>query len=116
MIENFTLMGAGVNQPAEAEEASKGRLGASFMGGSLLTLAGPAPANFAHEVSPHGAHEATTSTARRFVRAINRDGENPPARKNLFTPGPDDEGAYCYRCDHLVLEPCDGWLCPIRVW
>ena len=80
----------------------------------FMGLSRPAPHQFARDVSQDKAHGATTSTARSLDCESSGGGANPPTRKLLFTPGPDDGGAYCYRCDLMVLHPCGGWLCPME--
>lgn len=74
----------------------------------------PAPHQFARDVSHEKAHGATTSTARSLVCESSGGGEIPPTRKLLFTPGPDDGGAYCHRCQRMILRPCTDWLCPME--
>ena len=74
----------------------------------------PAPHQFARDVSQDKAHGAATSTARSLDCENSGGGANPPTRKHLFTPGPDDGGAYCHRCQRMILRPCTDWLCPME--
>ena len=80
----------------------------------FMGLSRPAPHQFARDVSQDKAHGATTSTARSLDCESSGGGANPHTRKVLFTPGPDDDGAYCHRCQRMILRPCTDWLCPME--
>lgn len=83
-----------------------------WLGGKHTTVERSAPLQYLRAREPLSARDCSNEPhALRMMRPV---GEIPTARTNHQDPA--DESAHCYRCDRRVVEPCDGWMCPMERW